>query len=281
MVTALILVFIFGTIIGSFLNVLIFRLPAEESITGRSHCRSCNHELGAADLAPVLSFLFSKGRCRYCKEKISWQYISVEVVTGLLFALAYYMVLKDFENILFSFGGSLGVSGMLSSLVFLRTIFVISVLIVVFTIDLKHFLILDRVIFPATVLLFLIDWSINWTGSHNILESVPVTGVFSGLIAFIFFGLIYLLSRGRWLGFGDVKFSWFLGLAVPWPLILVNIFLAFGIGAVVGIFLIAVKAKKLSSKIAFGTFLSVSCIIAMFWGQQIFSWYLNLIGFHS
>ena len=270
MVTALILVFIFGTIIGSFLNVLIFRLPAEESINGRSQCRSCKHKLDVADLVPVLSFLYLKGRCRYCKDRVSWQYISVEVITGLLFTLGYYMVFKDAGYSSFSLG-----------LDYFRMIFVISVLIVVFMIDLKHFLILDRVIFPATFLLFLIDWSIYWIGSGDILESVPVTGVLSGLIAFIFFGLIYLLSRGRWLGLGDVKFVWFLGLAVPWPLIFVNIFLAFGIGAVVGIFLLLTKTKKLSSQIAFGTFLSASCIIAMFWGQQIFSWYLNLIGFHS
>lgn len=270
MVTALTLVFIFGTIIGSFLNVLIFRLPVEESINGRSHCRNCNHKLDVADLVPVLSFLYLKGRCRYCKERVSWQYISVEVVTGLLFSLAYFMVFKGVEY-----------PSLFIGLEYIRTIFVISVLIVVFMIDLKHFLILDRVTFPATVLLFLIDWSIYWTGSHNILASVPVTGIFSALLAFIFFGLIYVLSRGRWIGFGDVKLALFLGLAVSWPLILVNIFLAFGIGAVVGIFLIAIKAKKLSSKIAFGTFLSAACVITMFWGGQIFNWYLNLIGFHS
>lgn len=280
MVTALILVFIFGAIIGSFLNVLIFRLPAEESINGRSYCRNCNHKLDVADLVPVLSFLYLKGRCRYCKERVSWQYISVEIVTGLLFALAYLMVFKGFQSIPFDFGGFAGV-GLLPSLVFLRTIFIISVLVVIFTIDLKHFLILDKVLFPATILLFLVDLVIGLSSRLPFLESVPVVGVLSGLGLFLFFGAIYFFSKGRWLGFGDVKFSWFLGLAVPVPLIFVNVFLAFGIGAVVGIFLIAIKAKQLSSKIAFGTFLSVACLITMFWGGQILDWYLNLIGIHS
>lgn len=278
MVTTLILVFIFGTIIGSFLNVLIIRLPEEKNINGRSHCRSCNHELGVADLVPVLSFLFLKGHCRYCKERVSWQYISVEVITGLLFALAYYMVFRGVGIVPFDFGDSAGV-GLLPSLVFLRTIFIISVLVVIFAIDLKHFLILDKLLLPATVLLFLLDFGTTLSLKASFLESVPVGGLLSGCALFIFFGAIYYFSKGRWLGFGDVKFSWFLGLAVPGLLIFVNVFLAFGIGALVGIFLIAIKAKKLSSKIAFGTFLSVACLITMFWGQQILNWYIHLIGY--
>jgi len=278
MAATLILVFIFGTIIGSFLNVLIFRLPEEESINGRSHCRSCNHELGVADLVPVLSFLVLKGRCKYCKERVSWQYISVEVVTGLLFALAYYMAFRGVGIAPFDFGDFARV-GLLPNLVFIRTIFIISVLIVIFSIDLKHFLILDKVLFPATVLLFLLDMGIMLSLKASFLESVPVGGLLSGLALFIFFGAIYYFSKGRWLGFGDVKFSWFLGLAVPGLLIFVNVFLAFGIGALVGIFLIAIKAKKLSSKIAFGTFLSVACLITMFWGKPILNWYIHLIGY--
>ncbi len=277
---ALILVFIFGTIIGSFLNVLIFRLPKEEGIGGRSHCRSCNHYLGAADLVPVLSFLLLKGRCRYCQERVSWQYITVEVITGLLFSFAFFMVFRGSENIPFALSGLAGVS-FYEILVFLRAIFIICVLILIFAIDLREFLILDRVLFPATVLLFILDLVIGLSVKLPFLEAVPVNGALSGFALFLFFGAIYYFSKGRWLGFGDVKFSWFLGLAVPWPAIFVNVFLAFGIGALVGIFLIAIKAKELSSKVPFGTFLSLSCLIAMFWGPEIFSWYLRVIGYAS
>ena len=274
---ALILFFIFGAIIGSFLNVLIFRLPQEESIDGRSHCRSCNHKLDIGDLVPVFSFLLLNGRCRYCQERVSWQYVTVEVITGLLFSAAYLMVFEGFVNLPFALGGLAGI-GWLTSLVFLRIIFIISVLVVVFTIDLKHFLILDKVVYPATVVLFLINVVVDLLAKTSLLSSTAVLGLLSGLGVFLFFGSIYYFSRGRWLGFGDVKFAWFIGLAVPFPLIFVNVFLAFMIGAVVGTFLLIMKARKLSSKIAFGTFLSISCAVTIFFGEQILNWYLHLIG---
>ncbi|MEK7652208.1 MAG: prepilin peptidase [Patescibacteria group bacterium] len=274
---ALILFFIFGTIIGSFLNVLIFRLPQEKSINGRSYCRSCNHKLDIGDLVPVFSFLLLNGRCRYCQERVSWQYVSVEVITGLFFSAAYYMVFKGFVDLPFALGGLAGI-GWLQIIIFLRIIFIISVLVVVFTIDLKHFLILDKVVYPATVVLFLINVVVDLLAKTSLLSSTAVLGLLSGLGVFLFFGSIYYFSRGRWLGFGDVKFAWFLGLAVPFPLIFVNVFLAFMIGAVVGTFLLIMKARKLTSKIAFGTFLSISCVVTIFFGEQILNWYLHLIG---
>ncbi len=275
---ALILFFIFGTIIGSFLNVLIFRLPQEESINGRSYCRSCNHKLDIGDLVPVFSFLVLKGRCRYCQERVSWQYVVVEVITGLLFSMAYYMVFKGFTDLPFALSGLAGM-GWLQIVIFLRTIFIISVLVVIFTIDLKHFLILDKVLYPATATLFLLNLLVDlipnpsWSGL-----SLTVMGLLSGLGVFLFFGSIYYFSKGRWLGFGDVKFSWFLGLAVPFPLIFVNIFSAFMVGAVVGTILLIMKTRKLTSKIAFGTFLSITCVATIFFGDQILNWYLHLIG---
>ena len=265
------IILILGLIVGSFLNVVIFRLEnGEKIVNDRSKCLHCKHILAWYDLIPVLSFIFLKGRCRYCGERISWQYPAVEIATGILFIIVFsiqYSVFSIFY-LLFWF-------------------YIVSALIVIFVYDLKHYIIPDKVIYPAIAITFIyrmfeilkfshLDLIGNWK-----LEIGNLITVFNPFIAAIlasaFFLSIVLLTHGRGMGGGDVKLGFLMGLILGWPLVLIALFLSFIIGSVIGIFLILVGNKKMKSMIPFGPFLVLGTFIALFWGKGIMEWYLNMI----
>lgn len=293
------IIFIFGLLVGSFLNSVIYRLENKKGfILGRSICPQCKHKLAWYDLIPVFTFIFLKGRCRYCQKKISWQYPLVELATGLLF-------LQIFN---FQFSLRLGASGpgaifnefsiiQFSNLIFLFYVF--SSLLVIFVYDLKHFIIPDKIIYPAIGITFVYRlfealefriWDLfrilapypteSWySGSDfkfQIFDNLTFNWLLAGLGCSLFFLAIYLLSKGRWLGFGDVKLALLLGLFLGWPQILVALFLSFVIGAIIGIGLIVFKNKSLKSQVPFAPFLIIGAFIAFFWGEQILDWYLSL-----
>ena len=266
-----IFVLVFGLIIGSFLNCVIYRLERNEKLSGRSYCPNCKHTLNWLDLIPVFSFLFLAGKCRYCRAKISIQYPLIELLTGILYVLIFWSLgfhwaigikMRDLINLLFSF-------------------YIISALIVIFVYDLKHYLIPDKVLFPAIIITFLyrfLDNLLNWDIIGNY--------IFAALIAFVFFLAIYLISKGRWMGFGDVKLAILLGLILGFPDILVGLFLAFFFGAIIGVGAIFLSLPAGSqakigfkSEIPFGPFLITGTLITMFWGQQIIDFYLSFFAF--
>ncbi|MCX6790868.1 MAG: prepilin peptidase [Candidatus Gribaldobacteria bacterium] len=258
-ILAIIATFIFGTIIGSFLNCFVYRLKEnQEFIKGRSHCPKCQHQLSWLDLLPVVSFLFLGGKCRYCHQKIAWQYLIVELVTGVLFGLVfiYELQAKNFGVLNLDSVASLG---------FLTLI--LSFLIIIFIYDLKYYLIPDQIIYSAIIATLLFKIFFGW--SWLILLAVLVAGGF--------FFLIWLVSKGAWMGFGDVKLAIFMGLFLGWPLILVALFLAFFIGAIIGLILMLLKQKGIKSEIPFGPFLIIATCLAFVWGNELISWYLNLI----
>ena len=250
---AIIIFFILGLIIGSFLNAVIFRLPDGKSfLTGRSECRHCHRELGPTDLVPVLSFLFLRGRCRYCKQPISWQYPLVELATGIVFAL-----------LCFRHGSAVGEAGLWADLIFAAFLIVIGIY------DFKHFLILDRIVVPAMVL------ALVWAGLGGHL----LASLYGALLVAGFFAAQYYISRGRWIGFGDVKLGIFLGLLLGWQLSLLLLVLAYFLGAATGLTLVFTGHKTMSSKLPLGSFLAISAIIVMLYGHGVLAWYLKLIGF--
>ncbi len=255
--------FVFGAVIGSFLNVVMLRLPAGQKLTGHSHCMNCKKQLKARDLVPMFSYIFLRGKCRNCKTTFSRRYFYVELITGLLFTLSYVILLPT------NFG---------TGLLLIKYFLICAVMLIVFVIDYEHFLILDSVVVFAAGFLLVLNLLIDVVNKTNWSSSLTFNGLLAATGLYVFFGAIYYLSKGRWLGFGDVKFSWVLGLAVGAPLILVNIFLAFGIGSIVGLVLLASRTKELKSEIPFGTFLSLACLITLFFGQQIFNWYLVVTG---
>ncbi|MCK4891200.1 MAG: prepilin peptidase, partial [Candidatus Pacebacteria bacterium] len=264
------IILILGLIVGSFLNVVIFRLEnGEKIVNDRSKCLRCKHVLAWYDLIPVLSFIFLKGKCRYCEERISWQYPVVEMGTGILFIIVFsiqYSVFSIFY-LLFWF-------------------YIVSALIVIFVYDLKHYIIPDKVIYPAIAITFIYRlFEILNFGHLNLFRiwNLPAQGwsalggeignlitVFNPFIAAIlasaFFLSIVLLTHGRGMGGGDVKLGFLMGLILGWPLVLIALFLSFILGSIIGIFLILVGKKKMKSMIPFGPFLVLGTFIAMFWG---------------
>lgn len=256
------MVFVFGLAIGSFLSAFVYRLERGESaLHGRSYCPQCKHSLAWYDLVPLLSFLFLRGRCRYCKKSISLQDPLIELATGVLFVAVFWFSIpwldQGVENLMrLSFTWAIG-----------------AILLAVFAYDFKHFLIPDILVYSAIGLTAL--WRVFEFLNVGNFETLA-SALIAGFAAAAFFLAIYLVSRGRWMGFGDVKLAFLLGLFLEWPSILVALFSAFSLGAIVGLYLIALKKKGFKSEVPFAPFLIIGTAIAFFFGSRILSWYLGL-----
>lgn len=264
-------VFILGLVWGSFLNCFIYRLECQEKgekisvLQGRSFCPRCHHPLGFFDLIPVFSFLFLKGRCRYCQKPISFQYPLGEVFTGFVFLLLFWYFPPIGQDAPAAYG-------------FIRFLFLAVIscfLIVIFIYDLKHYLIPDQMVYGATGLIII--WRLSEVLGLNLEISRVFKGpLFAAILASAFFFLLWLFSRGRWLGFGDVKLAFLMGIFLGWPSILVALFFSFLSGAIIGGGLIIFGRKNLKSQIPFGPFLTANTFIALFWGKEIINWYLSV-----
>ena len=240
------LIFLFGLIMGSFLNAVIYRLDSGESIVkSRSHCPKCGHVLAWYELVPIFSFVIQGGKCRECKGSISWQYPMVELATAILFILVLYY-----------------------NLPLLYTLTISSLLMVIFVYDLKHYIIPDKIIYPAILVSGIFVWQ---HATYNIQYTI-----YAAIGASVFFAAMFFASRGKWMGFGDVKLAFFMGLFLGWPDILVGLFAAFMLGGIIGMGLIAYGKKTMKSQVPFGPFLVTGTFIAMFLGDKITEWYLSL-----
>ncbi len=249
-----------GLFVGSFLNVCIDRLPRGQSIINPpSHCAACNRKLGILDLIPLFSYLWLRGRCRYCRAPIPIRLPVVEGVTSLLFIFLYWE---------FGLGLELAISLVYASL-----------LIVIFVIDLENQLVLDKVVYPGMVLAF--AFSFFWP-DIGMVSSLEVGGIklgmmFSSLagggIGLVVMALPFIISR-RGMGMGDVKLGALVGLMTGFPLVIVAILLSWISGGLVGAILLAFKIKKRKDPIPFATFLATSAMVTLLWGQAIYHWYL-------
>lgn len=266
----LVYVFILGALIGSFLNCLIWRLYKREGLWNRSYCPHCRHQIAWYDNIPVLSFLFLRGRCRYCHIKISWQYPLVELSTAILFLISFWINYHSLTII--PANDILGFIVHNSRFIIqtLRDFFLIAVMTLIFIYDLRWYLILDRVTLPACALAFITNLILGYDWKYLLLAGVIGAG---------FFLIQFLISRGKWMGGGDIRLGLLMGLALGWPNILAAIFLAYILGSLVGIFLLWLNKKKMGSQVPLGTFLSVATIVVLFWGDLIVSWYLRWSGF--
>jgi len=246
-------IFFFGASIGSFLNVLIDRLPQDKKITGRSYCDHCRHQLALYDLIPILSFFLLKGRCRYCGKKISFQYPLVELITGILFIF----IFKDSP--------------------FSRTVLlwgIASCFIVIFFSDVKYHLISDYIFWA----LFGFSLMLKLFKNFSLIEVLNQVqdDIFSGLIVAFPIWLIYFLSKEKAMGLGDVYLSAILGFLLGWQKGFLALYLAFVLGGIVGFLLIIFGRKKLKSKIAFGPFLIIGGLVMLFWGDEILKWVIRI-----
>lgn len=236
------LAIILGLVLGSFINALVYRLNARKPIFfDRSACPRCGHKLAANDLVPILSFAFLRGRCRYCRGRISWQYPVVELAAAALLVLVY----RHFSPDMFAVFGYSVLS---------------LILLIIFLYDWKHFLVLDSVTLPAIVFALIF----NFLRGENILYLLLATAAGGG-----FFLAQYLISRGRWLGGGDIRIGALAGAILGWPGVVLSIIIAYILGAAVCVpFLIAGKAKG-KTPIPFGTFLTVAIFIFILWGGRL------------
>ena len=228
-----VLVFILGTIIGSFLNVVLYRFHTGKSINGHSHCLSCGEPLRWYELFPLLSYMCLRGRCRTCSAYIPYRYFLVEFATGALFVLAWCTIANPVL---------LGLSLILSAL-----------LMVILVYDLRHTIIPDKLTFLVTVVALL---TVSYQAYTHDNWEFWLAPVLSGFGAAGFYGLLWLISKGRWIGFGDVKLAFPLGLLVSWPLVFSMVVYSFWIGAIISLSIIGVQWLMLRGQ--FG--LSSACL---------------------
>ena len=248
-----IIIFLLGVIIGSFLNVCIYRIPKGESIIfPSSHCTSCGTPLKWYDLIPIISFIIQRGKCRYCGEKISLQYPIVEFLNGILYLILYY-----------NFGFNL-------DFIFYGIIF--SILIVIFFIDLYYQIIpngLNILILISSITYKLLQF-ILYNIQLDLINSLLGLIVSSGL-----FLLIIIISKGG-IGGGDMKLIGVLGFILGVKKIILTIFLSFVLGAIISILLLLFKIKGMKDPIPFGPFICIAFIITIFWGDNLLLWYSSM-----
>ncbi len=276
--------FAIGICIGSFLNVLIDRLPNNENpLTGRSYCDKCKRTLKWDDLIPVISFILLKGKCRNCHSPISFYYPLVEVITGIMFVGVFLFVYGLQTTV---YGSQFSILNSQFS-IFLYYFFIVCSLLVVFFADIKYGIIPDAVVYPAVAvtLIYHLTFAIYHFSIINhpfltlsslavSLPNLPNGSIFnsllSGIGAFIFFLLLFLITRGKGMGFGDVKLAFLMGLFLGFPGIISALYVAFLTGAVIGLILIVWRKKKLSGgTIPFGPFLVFGALISLFFGEKI------------
>ncbi len=272
------IIFVAGLVVGSFLNVVIYRLEnGEEIINDRSRCLHCKHILAWYDLIPILSFIFLKGKCRYCKKKISWQYPLVELGTGILFIMIWNFEfgILNLESI-FNFQYLIAI---------LYLLFITSFLIVIFVYDLKYYIIPNKVIYPAIIMALGFNLFNDLISNDNfqlisqftIHNSQFVDNLFAAIIASGFFLSVVIITKGKGMGGGDVKLAFLMGLILGWPLIIFSVFLAFISGSIIGTYMILTGKKKMKSMIPFGPFLIFGTFVGLFWGERVMEWYLNFL----
>lgn len=239
-------IFILGIIIGSFLNSVIWRIQHGKSIfRGRSQCVHCDRRLLWHDLVPVLSFALQGGKCRYCRKKISWQYPLVELATGAAFLIIYWLIYTHPERS--------------EGFIYTRLIFyfiITPVLIISFVSDLRYMTLPVSIILTAAGISFFAQLflGISW---YNLL--------LAGLVGFTFFALQYFISKGRWIGDGDMYLGAMMGITLGWPRILYAILGAYILGAVVALILLASGKAKWGSRIPLGVFLTLATFVTMIW----------------
>jgi len=257
-----ILIFLFGTIIGSFLNVVIFRFNTGKTmVNSRSICMTCNRNLRWFELVPIFSFLIQGGKCRRCKESISYQYPLVEFITGIIFIL----VAQHFQNVLFFSP---------SSYIFLITFFsfLFSILVVISVYDLRHKVIPDKLVYFYIFVSF-ISIFVNTRGFGHLFFIPSLSFFLAGPVLALPFALIWLFSKGRWMGLGDAKLMLGLGWMLGFYFGLASLVLAFWIGAIVGLLIMFFSHNKINMKteIPFAPFLIISALIVFFLSLDIFT----------
>lgn len=269
------LLFLAGLALGSFANASVWRMYQQAQkkqsknkelsiLHGRSLCERCGHKLSALDLIPVLSWIWLRGRCRYCKKSVSWQHPVIELVNGALFVISLYYWP-------FSLGSFLDyvLFGLWSIAVTIGLALVIY--------DLKWMILPTRLIylFGVAGLSYAAVIAIITDDLSLLSSSIIGCAAFGGL-----FYLMYQISKGRWIGGGDVRLGFALGLLLGWQKSIFALTLAAYLGTLVIIILMIIKKYHKKMKLPFGPFLLSAAFIAVIWGQSVIDWYLRISGLY-
>ncbi len=251
-----------GLSVGSFLNLCSDRLPRGGSIIRPgSHCDSCGKGLRAVDLVPVISYLWLRGRCRYCGSGIPLRVLLVEVATGAVYGL---MSWHYGLNVELAFG-----------LVYA------SIFIVIFVIDLEHKHILDVVTFPAMAIAIIFSF---FCGGYEefwpeIGPGITLSALFGGVVGFVLILLPYMLTRGAGMGYGDVKLAALIGLVCGFPLVTVALMVGIILGGLAAVFMLLFRlVESRKTAVPYGPFLVAGAAVALIWGDNIFQWWWALGG---
>jgi len=253
----LLMFFIFGAVLGSFLNVCIYRIPQKESIVfPASHCPGCQHKLSPLDLIPIISFLCLRGRCRYCGQGISWRYPVVELLSGLSFVAVNYFY-PAFTN----------------PLEFVFYIVFVMLLIIISFIDLEHQLIPDSAVISGIIFGLLFSLLHGWVAFLN-----SLLGAGLGFAALFLVGKIgKFFFKKEAMGEGDFFLAAFIGAYLGWPWVFLALFLSYLLAGFAAAVLLALRRVKVDSYVPFGPALASGAVATLFWGKQIMALYFSYL----
>ncbi len=242
---------ILGLVFGSFINVLVLRLKEEKTLLGRSACPKCSKVLSWFENIPVLSFIFLKARCRHCHQSISWQYPIVELASAVLWLGAYHYFIYMGVETVFIYG------------------LYFSILLSLFIFDLKWYLLPDVITFSGIVVAIVFNLILGFGWWPMLL---------AGVLGASWFGAQYLVSKGKWVGAGDIFLGALIGLMVgSWEHLLLVILISYLSGSVVSIALLLTKKKSWNGQVPFGVFLTAATVVTLIWGSEFWSWYMGFL----
>ncbi|MBE6062358.1 MAG: prepilin peptidase [Clostridium butyricum] len=246
-----IFVFILGLVIGSFLNVCIYRIPMNESIIfPASHCTSCKHSLHVLDLIPVMSYLMLKGRCRYCENRISIRYPILELFNAILYLLIYYKFGIDILT--------------------LKYCMLVSLLIVISIIDYN-----TQNVYSITILVGVVISSLFILIQYILYDQSSFNFILGGIIGALIIGLVVFATKG--MGEGDIEIAGICGLFIGYKIIFLSLFIAIIVGGIFAIGILLLKVKEAKDKIAFGPFIAIGTIISIMYGSELIEMYIKLL----
>ncbi len=262
MLMVILVLVVLGLSLGSFVNALVWRVHEKRNwFNDRSVCTNCNHVLSPKDLVPIASWIILRGKCRYCKHKISSQYPIIESLVTILFILSYVLWPTSFNSIEF--------------VIFSMWLVLVTGLIALAVYDLHYMLLPTKMIYSLLIL------AIAMSVIRVVISSNPVSVLLNMLFGSLAIGgvfyALYAISKGKWIGGGDVRLGFLLGLLVSTPgRSFLLVFIASLIGSVVAVLLLSAKKIKPKNLIPFGPFLITALFIVQFWGQDILNWYKGL-----
>ena len=245
----LVFVIFIGLSIGSFINVCVYRIPVGRSIiTPPSSCLGCGSKIKDIDLIPVLSYILLMGKCRNCGERISIRYPLVEILTAALLVGLYFKFGLEIKTLIF--------------------VAIVSILIMIFFIDLEHMIIPDGL----NLLIALLGMTLNIVYSGGSYKTALINMLFGFLLGGGIFLILGLIGA---MGGGDIKLMAALGIVFGWKLLIPLMFLSFLLGGIIGIALLVLKVKKIKDMIPFGPYIAVASVIITFYGSEIVHWYIS------